>query len=67
MEVPESMFLEKKQSPSMRREWIEIFDSVSTLHLFSQSPSMRREWIEISRFCENEALTNVSLHAEGVD
>ena len=34
-------------SPSMRREWIEIFPVVSDIPL-RLSPSMRREWIEIS-------------------
>ena len=51
----------------MRREWIEMEVPESMFLEKKQSPSMRREWIEISRFCENEALTNVSLHAEGVD
>ena len=34
-------------SPSMRREWIEIFHLVYTGHFFNTSPSMRREWIEM--------------------
>ncbi len=35
-----------KQSPSMRREWIEIVKSSNEYKKF-KSPSMRREWIEI--------------------
>ena len=31
------------------------------------SPSMRREWIEISAMGINLRMTDVSLHAEGVD
>ena len=34
-------------SPSMRREWIEMFKTFNVTHL-SMSPSMRREWIEIA-------------------
>ena len=33
-------------SPSMRREWIEMYE-VDTLGNVYSSPSMRREWIEI--------------------
>ena len=33
-------------SPSMRREWIEMFPAVSGAHSVA-SPSMRREWIEM--------------------
>ena len=36
-----------RMSPSMRREWIEIFARCS-LSSSCPSPSMRREWIEIS-------------------
>ena len=35
-------------SPSMRREWIEIF-WVLGFSLTSVSPSMRREWIEMEK------------------
>ena len=31
------------------------------------SPSMRREWIEMTLVNNNERMTHVSLHAEGVD
>ena len=35
------------QSPSARREWVEIFGLSKPLEFF-QSPSARREWVEIS-------------------
>ncbi len=35
-------------SPSMRREWIEMFTMLYILRDYA-SPSMRREWIEMSR------------------
>ena len=31
------------------------------------SPSMRREWIEITRITGVKIISDVSLHAEGVD
>ena len=37
----------KKKSPSMRREWIEMADSIKRAES-RESPSMRREWIEMS-------------------
>ena len=37
---------EKKKSPSMRREWIEMH-SIWSVSQMRMSPSMRREWIEI--------------------
>ena len=37
----------KKKSPSMRREWIEMADSIKPPES-RESPSMRREWIERS-------------------
>ena len=55
------------QSPSMRREWIEILDMVSTYFRMRTSPSMRREWIEMTEGKAAGVLTEVSLHAEGVD
>ena len=36
----------KAQSPSMRREWIEIY-IWKYVEIFVLSPSMRREWIEM--------------------
>ena len=36
------------KSPSMRREWIEIFPFPDNETVSDQSPSMRREWIEIN-------------------
>ena len=36
------------ESPSMRREWIEIFSEIPKSKS-AMSPSMRREWIEISQ------------------
>ena len=35
------------KSPSMRREWIEIYEGGEAIGLFA-SPSMRREWIEMA-------------------
>ena len=37
------------RSPSMRREWIEIFLLV-VYPLIRGSPSMRREWIEMAYY-----------------
>ena len=34
-------------SPSIRREWIEIWLVEHGLWIFERSPSIRREWIEI--------------------
>ena len=53
-------------SPSMRREWIEIFLG-SGLFPNLWSPSMRREWIEMCDAAKASEETYVSLHAEGVD
>ena len=55
------------ESPSMRREWIEILDMVSTYFRMRTSPSMRREWIEMTEGKAAGVLTEVSLHAEGGD
>ena len=35
------------RSPSMRREWIEMYCPSIVIIQNSMSPSMRREWIEI--------------------
>ena len=52
----------------MRREWIEIRQSMHRWLSGIRSPSMRREWIEISTVLTRAArLSAVSLHAEGVD
>ena len=54
-------------SPSMRREWIEIFPPGCVVKL-GASPSMRREWIEIKEVEKSDVVNrSVSLHAEGVD
>ena len=53
-------------SPSMRREWIEMYITYNSLCNL-RSPSMRREWIEIQQPTEKEEAVVVSLHAEGVD
>ena len=53
-------------SPSMRREWIEIFHGYAVRNDL-ESPSMRREWIEMSVPRRRQIWTDVSLHAEGVD
>ena len=39
----------RNQSPSMRREWIEITAELERLR-YIWSPSMRREWIEIDTY-----------------
>ena len=57
---------EAGKSPSMRREWIEIFLIHLAPHGFP-SPSMRREWIEILCGIFLCFYRSVSLHAEGVD
>ena len=54
------------QSPSMRREWIEILCLLNRL-IHPESPSMRREWIEIAIMPIVLLAEMVSLHAEGVD
>ena len=54
------------QSPSTRREWIEIVFG-APLFYYSMSPSTRREWIEIKLNKEFYAYYDVSLHTEGVD
>ena len=54
------------QSPSTRREWIEIIDKVGDA-VKELSPSTRREWIEISRGLMISSSAGVSLHTEGVD
>ena len=36
------------QSPSMRREWIEISKHTAEHNRGERSPSMRREWIEMN-------------------
>ena len=58
---------DRSKSPSMRREWIEIYIWKYVEIFVFGSPSMRREWIEIpdQRKCYSWAV--VSLHAEGVD
>ena len=55
------------ESPSMRREWIEIFTEFFPKRRKCLSPSMRREWIEITYEIDNDLKAVVSLHAEGVD
>ena len=60
------LFVRTEESPSMRREWIEIliFLPKVSVHV---SPSMRREWIEITSGNTRVPTFDVSLHAEGVD
>ena len=54
-------------SPSMRREWIEMFHFRNDTSGGFPSPSMRREWIEMAVTARYQATSPVSLHAEGVD
>ena len=55
------------QSPSVWREWIEIYSSSSSLSCTS-SPSVWREWIEIVFVISHViCITSVSLRVEGVD
>ena len=56
----------ERQSPSMRREWIEISPTYPGV-VIAPSPSMRREWIEMLTTTDTTGKTHVSLHAEGVD
>ncbi len=44
------------QSPSMRREWIEIGSLLRHGHRGRKSPSMRREWIEMQDVRNDETL-----------
>ena len=60
------MEFEWLESPSMRREWIEM-TKVRALYCQMVSPSMRREWIEMAKLEEKSQADFVSLHAEGVD
>ena len=53
-------------SPSMRREWIEIY-YITDGKIINGSPSMRREWIEMTNGVDGAGEKIVSLHAEGVD
>ena len=43
------------------------FLTLTGSHIAALSPSMRREWIEMVTSCTGLGLTQVSLHAEGVD
>ena len=54
------------ESPSTRREWIEMIIYLVNSSRYS-SPSTRREWIEIHFADTRIALRLVSLHTEGVD
>ena len=54
------------QSPSIRREWIEMPPSIFATPS-CQSPSIRREWIEIFTLRIRQIGFYVSLHTEGVD
>ena len=54
------------ESPSMRREWIEMEVQKMKIEV-GKSPSMRREWIEIPCMILVFSIRRVSLHAEGVD
>ena len=55
-----------KESPSVRREWIEIDQSIASPD-FPSSPSVRREWIEINFIGVPYGNGLVSLRPEGVD
>ena len=65
--TPPKSETETLQSPSMRREWIEIRHSTGIGTVCGSSPSMRREWIEILCGIFLCFYRSVSLHAEGVD
>ena len=54
------------ESPSIRREWIEI-NYAGKLSLTAASPSIRREWIEMVSPPRISIAAAVSLHTEGVD
>ena len=53
-------------SPSIRREWIEMY-ILSRSPSCARSPSIRREWIEMRPLCPDRVVFSVSLHTEGVD
>ncbi len=55
------------QSPSTRREWIEMDVGGAANILSVTSPSTRREWIEIDFGFLKRGNEFVSLHTEGVD
>ena len=56
------------ESPSMRREWIEILDMVSTYFRMRTSPSMRREWIEIiGALCKLSNYMSPSMRREWIE
>ena len=53
-------------SPSVWREWIEIYYTCIAKSC-KTSPSVWREWIEIKTLELNDVLLQVSLRVEGVD
>ena len=55
------------ESPSLGREWIEIFSIASPFLKNLTSPSLGREWIEIFRSDPLIVHLMVSLLGEGVD
>ena len=55
-----------KQSPSVRRAWIEIGD-LHDPNVFLASPSVRRAWIEIRSLPSGCTRGKVALREEGVD
>ena len=56
------------QSPSMRREWIEMY-CTWIVNLTRQSPSMRREWIEMKviSIVEYFGLRSPSMRREWIE
>ena len=60
-------FWSVRRSPSMRREWIEIMETVY-LCLDGESPSMRREWIEMAdRGAGNTTVESPSMRREWIE
>ena len=58
---------ESRESPSMRREWIEIEPFPKVEHSLSCLPPCGGSGLKYLHMIETYAATFVSLHAEGVD
>ena len=66
--LPENIQTGEVESPSTRREWIEMLGVIVGVSVTGTSPSTRREWIEIILRQQVAIRTHrVSLHTVGVD
>ena len=60
--------LDRAESPSMRREWIEMQDIFPPVPSALSSPSMRREWIEMDlRLADCLAASSPSMRREWIE